>query len=161
METEIKDLELLSKYLSEEELKEVAKNVAASKMSLYFDAKNQNRKSNLEYYIQQGALLSVEECLSDFDKKELVSLLKEKTIENIKSLQIYHLPNSYEQIAKDVIKENEQIIKDKMNLLISNFVNGSEWDSMYNRFTKDLGDIFGDLLYSMLEKNFKKEWNEK
>lgn len=157
MKTEIKDLELLSKYLSEEELKDVAKNVAMEKMSVYFDEKNAHRKSNLEYYIQKGALLSVEECLSDFDKNELVSLLKEKTINNIKSLRSYDLPRNYEQIAKDVIKENEQIIKDKMNSLISNFVNGSEWDSMYNRFTRDLGDMFGDLLYSMLEKNFKKE----
>jgi len=46
----INDLEVLSKYLSEEELKEIAKDVAFAHFSSKLKESNPYAKSNLEFY---------------------------------------------------------------------------------------------------------------
>ena len=43
-----------------------------------------------------------------------------------------------------------------MKQLISDFVNGGDYPSAYKTFESEVGERLGDLLYSLLEKEFKK-----
>jgi cation transport regulator ChaC len=99
----LQDLEVLERYLSEEELKEVAKDVARELFRSSLGGKNPHRRTNLDYYIGQGALQAVEEYMVDFDKEELASNLKARTKTIIKGMSVYNLPDNYIQIAKDEI----------------------------------------------------------
>jgi hypothetical protein len=155
--TTIKDLEVLEKYLSADELKKIAKEVAKELFEDSLGSQNPNRKSNLDYYIGQGALKAVEEYMVDFDKDELVKDLKEKTKSNIKKLTVYHLPDDYNKIAKQEIEKNKQLIKDKISKYIDDFVNGEEYPNSYRTFSEFLGEQFSDTIYNILGKEFKKE----
>lgn len=153
----LQDLEVLEKYLSEEELKEVAKDVARELFRSSLGNKNPHRKTNLDYYIGQGALQAVEEYMVDFDKEELASDLKTRTKSIIKGMSVYNLPDTYIQIAKEEIENSRQLIKDKINKYIEDFVNGTEYPNSYGKFSEVLGDQLGDTVYIILEKAFKKE----
>jgi len=151
----IKDLEVLSRYLSEDELKSVAKEVAYDYFSNTLKESNPHAKSNLEFYIGQGALQAVlqygEELNFDFHAQEL----KEKTSKLIKSLQNYQLPDTYIKIAKEQIENQREEIQNRMKDMISNFVNGGDYPSAYSTFTQAVGEQLGDLLYNILKEKFK------
>jgi FtsZ-binding cell division protein ZapB len=152
----INDLEVLSKYLSEEELKTVAKEVAYAHFSSKLKEDNPYAKSNLEFYIGQGALQAVlqygNELNFDFHAQEL----KEKTSKLIKGLQNYQLPNTYTEIAKEQIESQREEIQNRMKQMISDFVNGGDYPSTYSTFTQAVGEQLGDMLYTLLEEKFKK-----
>jgi hypothetical protein len=152
----LQDLEVLERYLSEEELKEVAKDVARELFRSSLGEKNPHRRTNLDYYIGQGALQAVEEYMVDFDKEELASNLKARTKTIIKGMSVYNLPDNYIQIAKDEIEASKEMIKDKINKYINDFVNGTEYPNSYGKFYEILGEQLGDVVYSILGKEFKK-----
>jgi hypothetical protein len=152
----LQDLEVLERYLSEEELKEVAKDVARELFRSSLGGKNPHRRTNLDYYIGQGALQAVEEYMVDFDKEELASNLKARTKTIIKGMSVYNLPDNYIQIAKDEIEASKEMIKDKINKCINDFVNGEEYPNSYRTFSEFLGEQFGEVVYSILGKEFKK-----
>ena len=151
----INDLEVLSKYLSEEELKEIAKDVAFAHFSSKLKESNPYAKSNLEFYIGQGALQAVlqygEELNFDFHAQEL----KEKISSLIKSLQTYQLPNTYTKIAEEAVENSRDAIQDRMKELISKFVNEGEYPSIYGTFQDKVGEKLADLLYTLLEEKFR------
>jgi len=153
----IQDLEVLKNYLSEEELKEIAKDVARETFKSSLGEANPHRKSNLEFYIKQGALQAVEEYMVDFDKTELAQDMKEKTKVLIKDLSQYQLPDTYRKIAEETIETERTVIEDKIKYFISNFVNSDNYDSVYASFQDKVGEKMADLLYSLLESNFKKK----
>jgi hypothetical protein len=153
----LQDLEVLERYLSEDELKEVAKDVARELFRSSLGKNNPNRRTNLDYYIGQGALQAIEEYMIDFDKEELASDLKARTKTLIKSFSVYNLPDTYIQIAKEEIENSKQMIKDKINKYVDDFVNGTEYPNSYGKFSEILGEQFGDVVYSILGKEFKKE----
>lgn len=157
MSNTIKDLEVLEKYLSEEELKEVARSVAFDAFKNSIGSINsENRKSNYEWYLKQGALEAVREHISDFDANSLTKDLQKKTKELIQKLTVYQLPDTYQKIAKEYIENNKHIIEDKMQKIMQNFVNKEDYNTAYSTFQEFIGERFGDLLYSLLEKEFKK-----
>jgi hypothetical protein len=153
----LQDLEVLERYLSEEELKGVAKDVARELFRSSLGEKNPHRKANLDYYIGQGALQAVEEYMVDFDKEELASDLKARTKALIKTFSVYNLPDTYIQIAKEEIENSKQLIKDKINKYVDDFVNGTEYPNSYGKFSEILGEQLGDVVYNILGKEFKKE----
>lgn len=152
----INDLEVLSKYLSEEELKTVAKEVAYAHFSSKLKEDNPYAKSNLEFYISQGALQAVlqygDKLNFDFHAQEL----KEKTSKLIKGLQSYQLPNTYTKIAEEQIESQKEEIQNRIKEMISDFVNGGEYPSIYGTFQDKVGEKLADLLYILLEEKFKK-----
>jgi len=152
---EIKDLEILEKYLSEEELKDVAKNVAYRYFETHLGSKNPHYKDNYDFYLMRGALLAVQEHIKDFDKDELAKEMQKKTLALIKSLKTYNLPNNYIDIARDHIVKNKKIITNKIDLLISEFVNAKDYNKSYMTFTEFIGEEFANLLSTMLEKEYK------
>jgi uncharacterized membrane protein YheB (UPF0754 family) len=147
------DLEVLSKYLSEEELKVIAKEVAYAHFSKHLSESNPHSKSNLDYFIGKGALQAVlqygTELNFDFHAKEKVSKL-------IKGLSRYELPDTYTKIAVEQIESQKEEIQSRMKELVSNFVNGGDYPSVYGTFTEKVGEQLGDMLYSLLEEKFKK-----
>ena len=155
--SKLQDLEILQKYLSEDELKEVAREVAIDLFKSSLGEQNPHRKANLDYYIGQGALRAVEDYMVGFDKEELASDLKTRTKTLIKGMSVYNLPDTYIQIAKEEIENSKQLIKDKINKYIDDFVNGTEYPNSYGKFSEVLGDQLGDTVYTILEKSFKKE----
>ena len=94
METNIKDLEVLQKYLTEEELKEVAKEVAYKTFSGTLGNSNPHNGANIEYYVTQGAYEAVKQYITEggFKEEEFVEGLKDKVKEIIEGLTWYRLP---------------------------------------------------------------------
>lgn len=155
----IKDLKVLEKYLSKEELKEIAKSVAYDSFKSSIGSYNsRNRESNYEWYLKHGALEAVREHISEFNAQALVGDLQDKTKRLIKSLSVYSLPDNYKTIAKEYIEENKSIIEDKMKSHITDFVNNEKefsYGGSYNTFTEYIGQQMTDILYNLLEQNFK------
>ena len=151
----VQDLDILSKYLSEEELKEIAKQVAYDKFSSYLGKDNPHRGNNYEYYIKYGALESVREHMKDFDVQELTGMLKHRVSVIIKNMQYYQLPDEYKEIAKQYMVDNKSIITSKIDKLLEDYVNSEDYYSCYSSFKDYVGEVFGEILYTMLEDRFK------
>lgn len=156
MENKVEDLSVLERYLTADELKEVAKQVAYNCFANNLSRSNPHAKTNLEFYIGQGALNAVlqygEELDFDFHAKEL----KEKVSKLIQKLSDYSLPTTYQELAKEYVLENKEVIENKMKSLLETYINGTTWDSAYTTFEQKIGETMADLLYGMLEEKFKR-----
>lgn len=152
----IQDLEVLQKYLSEDEFKEVAREAALTYFKSRLGSQSPHAKSNLDFYIGQGALQAVlqygAELNFDFHAQEI----KEKTSELISEMSQYNLPTTYREIAEQQIESQREEIQDRVKQLVSDFVNGGDYPNAYKTFESEVGEKLGDLLYSLLEKEFKK-----
>src|SRR5690606_28800160 len=103
--TQLKDLEVLSKYLSEEELKEVATQVARETFRNSMGVGNPHSKSNIDYYASQGAYLAVKEYAEEngeIDFEEMSKTLNSKVNALIKGLHTYQL--KYEHIIEEAVE---------------------------------------------------------
>lgn len=153
--SQINDLEVLSKYLSEEELKVIAKEVAYEHFSSSLKKSNPHAESNLDFYIRYGALQAVLQYGTELDFDFHAKELKERVSKLIKGLSRYDLPRTYTVIAEEQVEAQREEIQDRMKELISNFVNGGDYPSVYGTFTEKVGEQLGDMLYSLLEEKFK------
>lgn len=63
--------------------------------------------------------------------------------------------NPEKEIAKNHIEKNKEIITNKIDDLLSEFVNSKNYSSSYSTFESFIGGQFADLFYSMLEEKFK------
>lgn len=154
----IKDLQVLEKYLSEEELKEVAKEVAKNAMQNSLGEQNPYAKNNAEFYMKEGFLLALYKELEtdQIYTSELVDKLKEKVEREIFKMSFYQLPPLFNKIVEQAIAENESVIKEKINSLTSDFVNSENYPSAWGTFKDHIGEQLGDMLYGLLEQKFKK-----
>lgn len=155
--SQIKDLEILEKYLSQEELKEVAKEVASNYFSSSLSKNNPYAKTNLEFYIGQGALQAVLEYGDKLDFDFHSQELKERVSKLIKNLSVYNLPNTYVDIAKEYIESNKNIIHEKIDSLMSDFVNKDDYNTAYRTFSDYIGEMFADLLDNLLKEKYSKD----
>lgn len=153
----IKDLEVLERYLSQDELKEVAREAAKEAFSGYLREDNKYRQKNYEFFLKQGALIAIQDYISDFDKEKLTEEFTSKISSLIKSLETYQFDSVYNEIAVSYINENKKIITDKIDSLLSDFVNSNNYSTAYSTFQQIVGDSFGDLLNSLLEEKYKKQ----
>ena len=152
----IQDLEVLQKYLSEDELKEVAREAALTYFKSSLGSQNPHAKSNLDFYIGQGALQAVLQYGAEIDFDFHAQEIKKKTSELISEMRKYDLPDTYREIAEQQIESQREEIQDRMKQLISDFVNGGDYPNAYRTFESEVGEKLGDLLYNLLEKEFKK-----
>lgn len=151
----VNDLDILSKYLSEEELKDIAKQVAYAHFSDTLNQSNQYAKSNLQFYIGQGALNAVLQYGQELDFDFHAQELKDRVSTLIKKLDTYNLPSTYQDIAKQYVEDNREVIQNKMEELMYDFVNNDKYPNAYGTFADKVGEQLGDMLYSMLEDKFK------
>lgn len=153
----IKDLEILEKYLSPDELKEVAKEVAYRQFTDSIGKQNPHAKANYEYYLKHGAVEAVREHISDFDKETLAKDLTTKTKSLIQKLSVYNLPKDYEDIARQCIVDNKELVENAIKKHISKFVNDEDYCNTYSTFQEKVGETMADIIYGLLEKEFKEK----
>ena len=155
--SQIKDLEILEKYLSQDELKEVAKEVASNYFSNSLSKSNPYAKRNLEFYIGQGALQAVLEYGDKLDFDFHSQELKGRVSKLIKNLSVYNLPNTYVDIAKEYIESNKSIIYEKIDSLMRDFVNKEDYNTAYRTFSAYIGEAFAYLLDNLLKEKYSKD----
>lgn len=153
---EIKDLEILEKYLSQDELKEVAKKVAFEAFKNSIGKDNPHNKSNYEFYLKQACFDAAKEHMIDFDYTEVIPSLQKRVLELVKSLNVYNLPNTYVKIAEEEIEKNRLMIEDKVKDLLTDFVSRENYNSAYTTFSEYIGDMFSGLLHNLLKEKFQK-----
>ena len=134
----------------------IAKEVAYAHFSKHLSESNPHSKSNLDYFIGKGALQAVLQYGTELDFDFHAKELKERVSKLIKGLSRYELPDTYTKIAVEQIESQKEEIQSRMKELVSNFVNGGDYPSVYGTFTEKVGEQLGDMLYSLLEEKFKK-----
>ena len=157
MEHEIKDLDILSKYLSEEELKEVAKSVAYKAFSSHMGVSNPHNKVNLDYYAGHGAYLAVKQHLTDGEIEEFGADLKVRVKGMIGGMQSYQLPTEFKDLVKEAVTANREVIQTKVNQLVKQFLdNPTKYDSAFGELTNYIGELMSELLLTSLKENLNK-----
>ena len=73
----LKDLEVLQKYLSEDELKDVAKQVAYDTFRNSIGSGNVHSKDNIEFYIKHGAYEAVVQHAKENQLEDISELSKQ------------------------------------------------------------------------------------
>lgn len=156
---QLKDLEVLSRYLSEEELKEVAREVAYTSFKDSIGSGNPHSKANIDYYISQGAYQAVKEhaeAHEEIDFKEMSKVLNSKVNALIKGLHLYQL--KYEHIIEEAVENRAGDIKRKVDDLITQFLDDEEsYSGIYKKVEQDLGYFLGEHLMTHLKESFTKE----
>lgn len=156
---QLKDLEVLSRYLSEEELKEVATQVAREAFENSMGIGNPYSKANIDFYASQGSYLAVKEYAEENDKidfEEMSKTLNSKVNALIKGLTTYQL--SYEHIINEAVESRADDIKRKVDSIITQVLEDEEsYTGVYKKVEQDLGYILADHLMSFLKESFTKD----
>ena len=156
--SKIEDLEILKQYLSENELKEIAKEAAFSLFKSHIGPDNPHKKDNIEYFAKQGALLAMQEAMTDLDLSELQSTFNSKINSIVKKLDWWSIYKEFDKPLQAAINNNKETIENKVNEVIALKVNNdSEMDSIYSKCNESIADTFGDILYNAVELHFKKK----
>lgn len=158
METAIKDLEVLSKYLSEEELKDVAKQAAYDMFVRTLGKDNPHSKDNLDFYIKHGAYQAVVQHASEneVDIQELSKSLNARVAELINGLQSYQIP--FEHLISEAVEANRKTIETKVNTVLEELVTDDEkYDSVYQQCVNGIGEHLADVVAEQLKASFTKE----
>lgn len=157
--TQLKDLEVLSRYLSEEELKEVASQVARETFRNSMGIGNPHSKANIDYYASQGAYLAVKEYAEENDEidfKETSRALNGKVNALIKGLSLYQL--NYDPIIQEAVENRAGDIKRKVDDLITQFLEDEEsYSGVYKKVEGELGYILAEHLMTHLKESFTKD----
>lgn len=156
---DIKDLEVLSRYLSEEELKEVAKDVAKGLFRNSMSPSNPHAKDNIDFYAKHGAYLAVKEYAEandEIDFKEMSKSLNKKVDGIIKGLQSYQL--GYDHILKEAVENRREDIQRRVDEILNNFLQDEEtYSGVYKRLEGDLGYVIAEHLMEHFKKSFNVE----
>ena len=159
--SQITELDILSKYLDEDELKEIAKQAAYDLFKSSIGPDNPHRKANIEFYAIRGAMLAMKEAQDITFLDTLQSEFNAKVKRAVKSLQWYQIDTKqfgYTKIVENAIKTNESTIINKINELVNAKVNNDEdYDSLCSNVNDYVGECMGSLIYEMLEQKFKKD----
>lgn len=156
--SKIEDLEILKQYLNEDELKSIAKEAAYSLFKNDIGPDNPNKKANIEFYAKEGALLAMQEAMTDLDFSELQSTFNDKVKKIIKGLSWYSINDDFEKMFKVAIDANKKTVEAKVNEVIAAKVNNdSEMDSIYDKCNESITNVFSDILYNAVELHFKKK----
>lgn len=159
METNITDLEVLSKYLSDEELKEVAKDVAKEQFRRAMHPSNPSSDSNVDFYAKQGAYLAVKEYAEENDKIDLESLsaeLNKKINGVIKGLNFYQLDCN--EIVKEAVENRRGDITRRVDDIITQLLADEEsYAGVYKKVEGDLGYIIAEQFMEHLRNSFKQK----
>ena len=159
MNNNVKDLEVLSKYLSEEELKEVAREVARGAFMSTLGYSNPHNKANLDFYLKHGAYEAVRQFAEEnslIDYEEMSKTLNNKVNAVIKGLKSYSIP--YQEIIKEQTESRAEDIKRQVDAVLSELLNDKEsYSGVYKKVEGDLGYIIAERLMehlktSLLEK---------
>ena len=160
--TQVKDLEILSKYLSDDELKDIAKNAAYDLFKGSISQEdNKYAKDNISYYITQGAMMAMADAIEPI-KTELQEGFNERIIRAIKELSIYSLIGNktygFDPIITDAIQAHKEAIKAKVDEIVNHVINDDcDSDSLYGKTQDTIGNVFAEMLTDMLRAKYEKK----
>ena len=162
MKTNIKDLEVLEKYLSEDELKEVAKEVAYNAFKSSLGANNPVSRSNLNFFISQGAYEAVKQHITenDFREEEFVEELRSKVSSVIKGLNYYQLP--LDEVIEEVVDEKKGEIRDRIDKVWEEVVNDESdtFNSLHDRIRYMASDYIQDYMVEIFEESLRLKFSK-
>lgn len=161
MNEELKDLEVLEKYLSEKELKEVAKEVAYNTFNRYLGKENLNKKSNMSHFIRWGAYEAVKKHITenDFKEEEFVDKLRGKVDKLINRLTPFEL--NLNETIKEAIGLEKPRIQSYINKTVDKYLGlpDDDYDSMYSKLNRSTTDMLQDFVITKFIESVKKEDN--
>lgn len=162
MKTEIKDLEVLEKYLSEDELKEVAKQVAYESFRNSMGSGNPHNKSNIDFYAKYGAYEAVKQHISEgeFREEEFVEELKEKVSKIIKGLGWYEIP--LQEVVQEVVEERKEEVRNRVDEVWKEWVSKEEEDfgSLYSSISRSGADYISEYIIETFENSLKDKFQK-
>ena len=163
MKTNIKDLEVLQKYLSEEELKEVAKQVAYESFRNSMGSGNPNNKSNIDFYAKYGAYEAVKQHITDggFREEEFVDELRERVKGIIKRLSRYDVP--LDSVVEEILEEKRDEVRVKVDDVWKEWVSKEEDDfgSLYSCISRSGADYISEYIIETFENSLKDKFQSK
>lgn len=157
--TKIEELDIVSKYLDQDDLEQIAKQAAYDLFKDTISIKNNKyARDNIEFYITKGTMLAMTQELEPI-RKELQSTFNKKVLKAVEKLDSYDICKEeygFTKILKDVIEINKPIIEEKITSILSELVNNDEaWGSIYSKVQTSIGDIFADVILSLIEGKYK------
>lgn len=156
--SKVTDLEVLSKYLSEDELKDVARQVAYELFKSSIGVDNPHAKVNLEYYIKHGAYEAVVQHATEngvVDIDELSKSLNTKVAKIITGLESYQIP--YQNLITEAVQANKETIVRHVEETIKNAMEDTEkYNSIYQQVNSSIGEYLGDTLMNHLKESLNK-----
>lgn len=158
METKIKDLDVLAKYLDEQELKEIAASAAYDLFKSSLGTLNEYGKKNLDYYMKYGAYEAVRQHAqeNEVDIARLSKNLNTRVAELISELKSYQIP--YEHLLDAALVANKETIERKVNSVIDRLVTDDEkYDSVYRACTERVGEVIAEVVTAALKNFYSKE----
>lgn len=157
MENSLKDLEVLQKYLSEDELKDVAKQVAYDTFRNSIGSGNVHSKDNIEFYIKHGAYEAVVQHAKENqleDISELSKQLNTKVAKIIGSLQSYNIP--YSNMVQEALEANRGTVIRKVEEVIKEVCQDDDkYYQISSQVKNTIGEWLGDKLMEYLKESFK------
>lgn len=159
--TQVEELEIVAKYLDQDSLEQIAKKAAYDLFSnLISHKENKYSRENLDYFITKGAMLAMAEEIDPI-RKELQNAFNKRVLNAINKLDTYDITKEeygFTKILKETIEENRSKIIDKIEKTLSTLVNDdTQWDSIYSRVNNSIGDIFANVISSLIESKYKNE----
>ena len=162
MKTNIKDLEVLEKYLSKEELKEVAKEVAYDAFKSSLGVENPHSRSNLNFHLAKGAYEAVKQHITenDFREEEFVEELRSKVSSVIKGLNYYELPLG--EVIGEVVDEKKGEIRDRIDKVWEEVVNDESdtFNSLHDRIRYRASDYIQDYMVEIFEESLRLKFSK-
>ena len=159
MKQELKDLEVLEKYLSKEELKEVAKEVAYNAFSRHLGKANPHGKANLEYYIRWGAFEAVKKHITEneFKEEEFVDKLRVKVDRLITRLTPYDI--NLNEAVKKAIEIHKPYIQANVEEAVQEYFDlpQDDFNSLYSKLDRSATDMLQDFVITKFIESVKKE----
>lgn len=159
MENSLKDLEVLQKYLSEEELKEIAKQVAYDAFKDSIGSGNPYSKDNIQYYIKYGAYEAVVKHAKENQLENISELSKDlsaKVAKIINNLQSYNIP--YEDMVKEALEAHRETVIRKVEEVIKDACqDDGKYYQISSQVKDTIGEWIGDRLMVYLKESFKDE----
>ena len=153
----LKDLEVLQKYLSEDELKDVAKQVAYDTFRNSIGSGNVHSKDNIEFYIKHGAYEAVVQHAKENqleDISELSKQLNTKVAKIISSLQSYQIP--YSNMVQEALEANKETVVRKVEEVIKEACQDDDrYYQISSQVKNTIGEWIGDKLMEYLKESFK------
>lgn len=159
----IKDLDILSKYLDEDELKDIAKEVAKEAFKNNIGLQNPYRKENIEYYLIRGAFMVLYENMQDASIN-LQELFNVKIAQAIKKISLYDLQygnwSNLSQMVNSSLEPHKNAIDFRVAEIIKESYLSATNDYNDKLYTK-VFDIVGETVSELINDSLKLKFNEK
>lgn len=157
------ELEVLSKYLTTEELKEIAKEVAKEAFKSSIGAENPHSKENIQYFTIQGAMMAMRDAIDPI-RSELQPHFNDRILKAINGLSYYSIIGNktyrLDEMINNALSVHETEITKRVNKIIEDgYLNpGAKYsDELYRAVYDRVGDNVNQIINEALELKYKQQ----